>query len=104
MWSMTTTSTRLLVLGGGTAGTMVANKVRKVLPDWEVTLVDRDDVHDYQPGYLFMPFGMNTPEQVRRSKRLFIDPATRFVTGEVDIIDADGRRVVLEDGSVVDYD
>lgn len=104
MWSMTTTSTRLLVLGGGTAGTMVANKVRKVLPDWEVTLVDRDDVHDYQPGYLFMPFGMNTPEQVRRSKRLFIDPATRFVTGEVEIIDADGRRVVLDDGSVVDYD
>ena len=49
------------MLGGGTAGTMVANKVHKVLPDWDVTLVDRDDVHDYQPGYLFMPFGMNTP-------------------------------------------
>ena len=101
---MTTTSTRLLVLGGGTAGTMVANKVHKVLPDWEVTLVDRDDVHDYQPGYLFMPFQMITAEQIRRSKRRFIDPATRIVTGEVDRVDADGRRVVLEDGSVLDYD
>ena len=59
-----TIPTRLLVLGGGTAGTMVANKVHKVLPEWDVTLVDRDDVHDYQPGYLFMPFGMNTPEQI----------------------------------------
>ena len=57
---MTTSPTRLLVIGGGTAGTMVANKVHKALPDWEVTLVDRDDAHDYQPGYLFMPFGMNT--------------------------------------------
>ena len=92
------------MLGGGTAGTMVANKVHKLLPEWDVTLVDRDDVHDYQPGYLFMPFGMNTPEQVRRSKRRFIDPATRIVTGEVDRVDADARRVVLEDGSVLDYD
>ena len=101
---MTTSPTRLLVLGGGTAGTMVANKVHKALPDWEVTLVDRDDVHDYQPGYLFMPFGMNSPEQVRRSKRRFIDPATRIVTGEVDRVDADARQVLLADGSVLDYD
>ncbi len=99
-----TSSTRLLVLGGGTAGTMVANKVHKVLPEWDVTLVDRDDVHDYQPGYLFMPFGMNTPGQIRRSKRQLIDPATRIVTGEVDHVDADARQVVLEDGSVLDYD
>ncbi len=99
-----TSSTRLLVLGGGTAGTMIANKVHKVLPEWDVTLVDRDDVHDYQPGYLFMPFGMNTPDQIRRSKRRFIAPATRIVTGEVDRVDADARQVVLEDGSVLDYD
>ena len=101
---MTTSPTRLLVIGGGTAGTMVANKVHKVLPDWEVTLVARDDVHDYQPGYLFMPFGTNTPEQIRRSASRFIDPATRIVIGEVERVDADGRRVVLGDGTVLDYD
>ena len=104
MWNMTTSPTRLLVIGGGTAGTMVANRVHKVLPEWEVTLVDRDDVHDYQPGYLFMPFGMNTPEQIRRSARHFIAPATTIVTGEVERVDADGHRVVLEDGTVLDYD
>ena len=101
---MTPSPTRLLVIGGGTAGTMVANKVRKALPEWDVTLVDRDDVHDYQPGYLFMPFGMNTPEQVRRSTRRFIAPSVRIVTGEVERVDADGRRVLLEDGTILDYD
>lgn len=101
---MTAPSARLLVLGGGTAGTMVANKVHKVLPHWQVTLVDRDDVHDYQPGYLFMPFGMNTPEQVRKSKRRYIAPGTHIITGEVDRVDADARKVVLEGGRVLDYD
>ncbi|WP_241668290.1 hypothetical protein [Pedococcus bigeumensis] len=44
---------RLLVLGGGTAGTMIVNKLRRRLParEWDITVVDRDDEHRYQPGY-----------------------------------------------------
>ena len=51
---------RLVVLGAGTAGTMVVNRLRRSLPEdeWAITVVDRDDVHDYQPGYLFLPFGI----------------------------------------------
>lgn len=50
---------RLLVLGAGTAGTMIVNKLRHRLPgdEWRITVVDRDDDHHYQPGYLFLPFG-----------------------------------------------
>lgn len=50
---------KLLILGGGTAGTMVANKLRGRLKDddWQITVVDRDDEHHYQPGYSFVPFG-----------------------------------------------
>lgn len=50
---------RIVILGGGTAGTMMANKLVRALPEreWRVTLVDRDDVHVYQPGLLMLPFG-----------------------------------------------
>ena len=56
---MTTTMRTLVVLGAGTAGTMVVNKLRHRLPttEWRITVVDKDDIHDYQPGYLFLPFG-----------------------------------------------
>ena len=49
---------RVVILGAGTGGTMMANKLARALPDdaWKVTLVDRDDVHIYQPGLLFLPF------------------------------------------------
>ena len=49
----------LVILGGGTAGTMIANKLRHRLDrtEWSITVVDRDDEHHYQPGYLFLPFG-----------------------------------------------
>ena len=56
----------LLILGGGTAGTMVATKLRRNLKkqDWTITIVDRDTQHIYQPGLLFLPFGGYTPEQI----------------------------------------
>ena len=51
---------KLLVLGAGTAGTMVVNKmVHHLDPDeWQITIVDQDTTHYYQPGFLFIPFGM----------------------------------------------
>jgi len=103
---MTTTSKKLVVLGGGTAGTMVVNKLRKRLPatEWAIVVIDKDDVHDYQPGYLFIPFGMNSPEQVRKRKRPFINDGVDVLTGEIDRVDASTRTVHLADGRVVTYD
>ncbi len=101
---MTTTSKKLLVLGGGTAGTMVANKVHRRLPDWQVTVVDKSELHDYQPGYLFIPFGLNTPAQVRRARRQFIADGVEVVLAEVDRVDADAQQVTLLDGRTLDYD
>ena len=49
---------RIVILGAGTAGTMMANRLVRLLPDgWQVVLLDRDDTHVYQPGLLFLPFG-----------------------------------------------
>ncbi len=49
-----------LVLGAGTAGTMIARKLVNTLDsrEWKVIVVDKDAKHYYQPGYLFVPFGM----------------------------------------------
>ena len=54
---------RLLVLGAGTAGTMVVNKLRPRLDpaEWQITIVDQNACHHYQPGYLFIPFGIYRP-------------------------------------------
>jgi sulfide:quinone oxidoreductase len=103
---MTTTPKKLVVLGAGTAGTMVVNKLHRALPreDWIITVVDRDDIHDYQPGYLFMAFGTNSPEQVRRHKRPFISKGVNVLIAEVDRVDPQARVVYLVDGRDLPYD
>ncbi|GAW50893.1 MULTISPECIES: type III sulfide quinone reductase, selenoprotein subtype [unclassified Nocardioides] len=96
----------LLVLGGGTAGTMVANKLRRRLePDlWCITVVDQDDEHHYQPGYLQVPFGTADPADVTRSRHAQIADGVRFVTGTIDVVDAERREVRLTDGTVLAYE
>lgn len=97
---------RLLVLGGGTAGTMIVNKLRRALAaaQCEITIVDQDDAHHYQPGYLFLPFGTYTPDQVTRSRHAFLPDGVDFVVGEVDVIDAAAGTVSLTNGRSLPYD
>jgi sulfide:quinone oxidoreductase len=96
----------LVVLGAGTAGTMIVNKLRRKLPrnDWEITVVDRDDVHPYQPGYLFLPFGTYDAGQLSRPRHEFVPDGVELVLGEVDRVDVDSRTVHLATGRTLDYD
>jgi sulfide:quinone oxidoreductase len=97
---------RLLVLGAGTAGTMAINKLRPMLPEseWQITVVEPSDVHHYQPGYLFLPFGTYTPEETVEPTDHFIPAGVTRVRAEVDRVDADANTVHLVDGQELPYD
>lgn len=96
---------KLLILGGGTAGTMAANTLRKSLgSNWSITVIDADDHHRYQPGYLFIPFGTYQPTQVTKSRRKVLHKDIALIYGEIDRVEADANRVLLSDGRVFEYD
>ena len=97
---------RLLILGGGTAGTMAANKLHKELPasEWQITVIDADDEHRYQPGYLFMPFGTYKPSQVTKSRRASLNPVVDLQYGEIDLVRPEEQVVAMTDGREFGYD
>jgi sulfide:quinone oxidoreductase len=97
---------RLLVLGAGTAGTMAVNKLRPLLArdEWTITVVDSDEQHYYQPGYLFVPFGIYRPEEIVKPKQRFMPSGVDLVLGEVDRVEPDDNRVLLVDGTELRYD
>jgi sulfide:quinone oxidoreductase len=97
---------RLVVLGGGTAGTMAVSKLRRRLDSsqWQITVVDQNDTHVYQPGFLFIPFGTYRPDEVVRPRRRFIPHGVDLVLGEIERVDADAATVVLDDGRQLAYD
>ncbi|EDY82637.1 Pyridine nucleotide-disulphide oxidoreductase domain protein [Verrucomicrobiia bacterium DG1235] len=96
----------LLVLGAGTAGTIIANKMARKLSakEWRIEIVDQDPVHYYQPGFLFMPFGVYSEKDVVKPKKRFISNKVNLRMGAIDRIDPDSKKVLLEDGAKLDYD
>ncbi|MCB0653152.1 MAG: NAD(P)/FAD-dependent oxidoreductase [Saprospiraceae bacterium] len=96
----------LLILGAGTGGTIMANKMRKALDraDWKITIVDQYRTHYYQPGFLFIPFGMYTKEDVIKPKSNFIPPGVDIIFSGIDKILPKESKVALEDGKVINYD
>jgi sulfide:quinone oxidoreductase len=97
---------KVLILGGGTAGTMMANKLHKALEasEWQITIVDKDPVHYYQPGFLFIPFGIYRPSDVVRSKKDFIADGIELLIDEVLEVRASDNKVLLSGQQELYYD
>jgi len=97
---------QLLILGGGTAGTMMANKFRKVLDrsEWEITIVDKHRTHYYQPGFLFIPFGIYSKNDVIKPKGDFFPSGVNVIYSDIDKIEGEGNVVHLEGGKILHYD
>ena len=95
---------RIVILGGGTGGTLTANRLRRMLADADITVVDRDDAHVYQPGLLFVPFGLIGPEKLVKSRARQLHSGIRYIQRDIDRVDIDGDRVHLSDGAVLEYD
>ncbi|MDW8395831.1 MAG: FAD/NAD(P)-binding oxidoreductase [Anaerolineae bacterium] len=98
---------RLLILGAGTAGTMVANRLSRTLDrdEWKITVVDQHDTHYYQPGFLFIPFGIYTKADVVKPRRDFIPPGVELILSPVEVIEAERNRVRLaQDNRWLEYD
>jgi sulfide:quinone oxidoreductase len=86
---------------------MMANKLRRQLDrtEWRISVVDRDPTHYYQPGFLFVPFGIYKPGEVKRPKAEFLPRGVELVLGTVDVIDPDNKQVRLSEGErVLSYD
>ena len=97
---------RLVILGGGTAGTMSANRLRRRLDpgDWKISVVDKSEIHYYQPGHLFVPFGIYRPQDVVKPRRRFIPDGVDLIFGEIAQVVPAENRVLLTDGQELPYD
>ncbi len=97
---------KLLILGAGTAGTMMLNKLSAILDknDWQITIIDQHETHYYQPGFLFIPFGIYNRKDVIKPKRDFFPTGTNVIVSEIEKIEPKENRVILKNNMVITYD
>lgn len=97
---------KLIVLGGGTAGTMVVNKLHKKLSsnEWSITVIDKNNDHLYQPGLLLLPFGVYEANELVKKRDHFFPAGIDYIEAEIDKINPDSNEIVLTDGRILEYD
>ncbi|OYU96593.1 MAG: oxidoreductase [Bacteroidetes bacterium B1(2017)] len=97
---------RIVILGAGTAGTMMANHLSHELKkaDWEIDIIDEREEHYYQPGYLFLPFDIYEPEDIVKTIDEFIPKGVRLLKGKIDKVAAEENMVHMANGERIHYD
>ena len=97
---------RVLILGAGTAGTMMANHLNHELDkkEWQIDIIDEKVEHHYQPGYLFLPFDIYTPDDIIKKIEDFIPKDVNLIKGSIAQIVGGENKVVMTDGTVNTYD
>ncbi len=94
-----------MILGAGTAGTMMANHLARKIDkkNWEITIIDKNETHYYQPGFLFIPFGLYSEKDVVKKKTRFVPKSVIFRQSGIETIDPGKNKVNLTDGTSIDY-
>lgn len=97
---------QILILGAGTAGTMMANHLHHHLkkPDWQISVIDEREEHHYQPGYLFLPFDIYSPADIIKSIEEFIPKQVKLIKGKINKVIPGENRVLMADEIVLEYD
>ncbi|MGZ5292796.1 MAG: NAD(P)/FAD-dependent oxidoreductase [Actinomycetota bacterium] len=96
---------RVVVLGGGVGGTLIANLLDKDLGhDVHVTVVDPTGMHDYQPGYLYVALGEAKGHWLTREERTLLRGGVDLAIERGIRIHPDAGTVQLERGGELSYD
>ena len=97
---------RVVILGGGTGGTLAANRLRRAtsFDEVEVVVVDQNNDHVYQPGLLFVPFGLADPHDIVRRRERQLHRGVSFVESAVERVDIQANEVHLGNGDTLAYD
>jgi sulfide:quinone oxidoreductase len=97
---------QIVILGAGTGGTMTANRLRRRFDrdEADIHVVDRDDRHVYQPGLLFVPFGLAQTDEIVRPRQRQLRNGVVFHEREVEAVWTERDEVLLADGTTLPYD
>lgn len=101
---------RILIVGGGTGGTVLANNLARRLAveirshKVRLTMLTASDKHLYQPGLLYVAFGQMTPDQLYRDEASLLETSVEFHVDPVVKFQLDQKQVVTKSGKTYEYD
>lgn len=98
------TQARIVIAGSGLGGIAVANRLSRMLDGAKIIIVDREEVHNYQPGYTLVATGVWPVEKVSDRNADFHPSGVEWVKDMVAEFDPAANAVVTAGGQRIPYD
>jgi sulfide:quinone oxidoreductase len=101
---------RILIVGGGMGGTILANNLARRLTaelrsgKVRLTMLSASERHMYQPGLLYLAIGRMTPDELYRDQASLLEPGIDFHVDPAEEFRLDKNQVKAKSGKVYDYD
>ena len=98
------TNARIVIVGSGLAGLAVANRLSRQLDGAHITVIDRKEEHNYQPGYTLVATGIWPVDKVIDRNADLMPSGVTWVREMVAEYDPDANAVVTDSGKRIEYD
>ena len=98
------TTARIVIAGSGLGGLAAANRLARELDGAKITIVDRKEIHNYQPGYTLVATGVWPVEKVSDRNADLIPAGVEWVQEMVSEFDPEANAIVTDAGQRIEYD
>ena len=98
------TTARIVIAGSGLGGLAAANRLARELDGAKITIVDRKEIHNYQPGYTLVATGVWPVEKVSDRNADLMPAGVEWVKEMVSEFDPEANAIVTDAGRRIEYD
>jgi len=95
---------QVLIIGGGTAGIMVASQMLKKNPKIDIGLIEPAKTHYYQPAWTLVGANTYDYEKTARSMSSIMPAGVNWIKEYADKLDPENNKVVTKEGNEFSYD
>ncbi|CNF08942.1 FAD/NAD(P)-binding oxidoreductase [Yersinia nurmii] len=101
---------RIVIIGGGTGGTILANllagKLRRdiVSKKVEIILMSDSPMHYYKPAFMYVAFNLFLKQELERPQKSLLRPEISFIIDKAEGFDLNKRIIFTRKGEKYGYD
>ncbi|ELL0335733.1 FAD-dependent oxidoreductase, partial [Serratia marcescens] len=94
----------VVIIGGGSSGIGIAASIRKRVKDIDITIVEPNDCHYYQPAWTLVGGGLFDITKTRRSMHAVLPSGTAWIQDSVVRVEPSQKYIETRQGQKINYD